>query len=116
MGEQARLVGAQDLDRDLVDALGLAVPLDPVVGNAQHDRACPVRGHLEEGEEFLGSNHEASKTTLIFIDESQRLSLDTLELVRALGCARIQGYIFSRPVSGATVRAMLGEGRKRAAA
>lgn len=35
-------------------------------------------------EEFLGSNHEASKTTLIFIDEAQRLSLDTLELVRAL--------------------------------
>jgi general secretion pathway protein A len=35
-------------------------------------------------EEFLGNNHEASRTTLIFIDEAQRLSLDTLELVRAL--------------------------------
>ena len=35
-------------------------------------------------EEFLGSNHEAGKTTVIFIDEGQRLNLDTLELVRAL--------------------------------
>jgi general secretion pathway protein A len=35
-------------------------------------------------EEFLGSNHEAGKTTIIFIDEAQRLSLETLELVRAL--------------------------------
>jgi general secretion pathway protein A len=35
-------------------------------------------------EEFLGNNHEAGKTTLIFIDEGQRLNLDTLELVRAL--------------------------------
>jgi general secretion pathway protein A len=35
-------------------------------------------------EEFLGSNHEAGRTTLIFIDEAQRLSLETLELVRAL--------------------------------
>ena len=41
---------------------------------------------------------------------------EQLELVRALGCDRIQGYIFSKPVSGATVRAMLGEGRRRAAA
>lgn len=35
-------------------------------------------------EEFLGSSHEAGKTTLIFIDEGQRLNLDSLELVRAL--------------------------------
>ena len=35
-------------------------------------------------EEFLGASHEAGKTTLIFIDEGQRLNLDALELVRAL--------------------------------
>lgn len=35
-------------------------------------------------EEFLGASHEAGKTTLIFIDEGQRLTLDTLELLRAL--------------------------------
>jgi general secretion pathway protein A len=35
-------------------------------------------------EEFLGASHEAGKTTLIFIDEGQRLNLDTLELLRAL--------------------------------
>jgi general secretion pathway protein A len=35
-------------------------------------------------EEFLGDSHESGKTTLIFIDEAQRLSIDTLELVRAL--------------------------------
>jgi EAL domain-containing protein (putative c-di-GMP-specific phosphodiesterase class I) len=34
---------------------------------------------------------------------------DQLQLVRALGCDRIQGYIFSRPVSAATARAMLGD-------
>jgi len=34
---------------------------------------------------------------------------DQLQLVRALGCDRVQGYIFSRPVSAATARAMLGE-------
>ncbi len=36
---------------------------------------------------------------------------EQLELVRALGCDRIQGYIFSRPVSGSTVKAMLGQDR-----
>lgn len=35
-------------------------------------------------EEFLGSNHEAGKTTLIFIDEAQRLNMNSLELMRAL--------------------------------
>jgi len=35
-------------------------------------------------EEFLGESHEASKTTLIFIDEGQRLNLESLELLRAL--------------------------------
>ena len=35
-------------------------------------------------EEFLGENHEARKTTLIFIDEGQRLNMNTLELLRAL--------------------------------
>ncbi len=41
---------------------------------------------------------------------------EQLQLVRTLGCDRIQGYIFSRPVSGSTVKAMLGDGRSRAAA
>jgi diguanylate cyclase (GGDEF)-like protein len=41
---------------------------------------------------------------------------EQLQLVRALGCDRIQGYIFSRPVSGSTVKAMLGENKNRAAA
>jgi EAL domain-containing protein (putative c-di-GMP-specific phosphodiesterase class I) len=41
---------------------------------------------------------------------------EQLQLVRTLGCDRIQGYIFSRPVSGSTVKAMLGDGRRRAAA
>src|SRR5690606_42152124 len=41
---------------------------------------------------------------------------DQLALVRALGCDRIQGYIFSRPVSGSSARSMLGDNRKRAAA
>ena len=41
---------------------------------------------------------------------------EQLALVRTLGCNRIQGYIFSRPVSGSTVKAMLGEQRKLAAA
>ena len=41
---------------------------------------------------------------------------EQLQLVRALGCDRIQGYIFSRPVAGTTVRAMLGQSRKLAAA
>jgi diguanylate cyclase (GGDEF)-like protein len=43
-------------------------------------------------------------------------SEEQLQLVRALGCDRIQGYIFSRPVSGASVKTMLGESRNRAAA
>jgi EAL domain-containing protein (putative c-di-GMP-specific phosphodiesterase class I) len=41
---------------------------------------------------------------------------EQLSLVRTLGCDRIQGFIFSKPVSGATVKAMLGENRRRAAA
>ena len=41
---------------------------------------------------------------------------EQLQLVRALGCDKIQGYIFSRPVTGTTVRAMLGQNRKLAAA
>jgi diguanylate cyclase (GGDEF)-like protein len=41
---------------------------------------------------------------------------EQLSLVRSLGCDRIQGFIFSKPVSGATVKAMLGENRSRAAA
>jgi general secretion pathway protein A len=35
-------------------------------------------------EEFLGANLDAGKTTLIFIDEAQRLNMESLELVRAL--------------------------------
>ena len=41
---------------------------------------------------------------------------EQLELVRTLGCDRVQGYIFSKPVAGSTVKTMLGENRKRAAA
>jgi EAL domain-containing protein (putative c-di-GMP-specific phosphodiesterase class I) len=41
---------------------------------------------------------------------------EQLQLVRALGCDKIQGFIFSRPVTGATVKAMLGQARKRHAA
>jgi diguanylate cyclase (GGDEF)-like protein/PAS domain S-box-containing protein len=41
---------------------------------------------------------------------------EQLGLVRTLGCDRIQGFIFSKPVSGATVKTMLGENRGRAAA
>ena len=41
---------------------------------------------------------------------------EQLQLVRTLGCDRIQGYIFSKPVSGSTVKAMLGDGRNRVAA
>lgn len=41
---------------------------------------------------------------------------EQLTLVRALGCDRIQGYIFSKPVSGASARAMLADGRASAAA
>ncbi len=35
---------------------------------------------------------------------------EQLRIVRAIGCDKIQGYIFSRPVAGATARAMLGAG------
>jgi diguanylate cyclase (GGDEF)-like protein len=41
---------------------------------------------------------------------------EQLQLVRALGCDRIQGFIFSRPVAASTARAMLTEQAKRAAA
>jgi diguanylate cyclase (GGDEF)-like protein/PAS domain S-box-containing protein len=41
---------------------------------------------------------------------------EQLDLVRTLGCDRVQGYIFSRPVSGSTVKALLGQNRNRAAA
>jgi diguanylate cyclase (GGDEF)-like protein len=41
---------------------------------------------------------------------------EQLSLVRSLGCDRIQGYIFSRPVSGATAKTMISEQEKRAAA
>jgi diguanylate cyclase (GGDEF)-like protein/PAS domain S-box-containing protein len=36
---------------------------------------------------------------------------EQLALVRALGCDKIQGYIFSRPVSAEVVREMLGQNR-----
>ena len=35
---------------------------------------------------------------------------EQLRIVRAIGCDKIQGYIFSRPVAAATARAMLGAG------
>ncbi|MBX3561648.1 MAG: EAL domain-containing protein [Sphingomonas sp.] len=41
---------------------------------------------------------------------------EQLDLVRALGCDRIQGFIFSRPIAASTARAMLAEQAKRAAA
>jgi len=41
---------------------------------------------------------------------------EQLQLVRALGCDRIQGYIFSRPVAASTVKTLLGENKKLAAA
>ena len=41
---------------------------------------------------------------------------EQLELVRTLGCDRIQGYIFSKPVAASTAKAMLDENRSRAAA
>jgi EAL domain-containing protein (putative c-di-GMP-specific phosphodiesterase class I) len=41
---------------------------------------------------------------------------EQLQIVRALGCDKIQGYLFSRPVSGAAVRTMLGQvGARRVA-
>jgi diguanylate cyclase (GGDEF)-like protein len=39
-----------------------------------------------------------------------------LKLVRALGCDFVQGYVFSRPVSAGTAKAMLGQSRGRVAA
>jgi diguanylate cyclase (GGDEF)-like protein/PAS domain S-box-containing protein len=36
---------------------------------------------------------------------------EQLAIVRALGCDKIQGYIFSRPISAETVREMLGRNR-----
>jgi diguanylate cyclase (GGDEF)-like protein len=41
---------------------------------------------------------------------------EQLKLVRQLGCDKIQGFIFSRPVTGATVKSMLGHNRNLAAA
>ncbi len=41
---------------------------------------------------------------------------EQLELVRTLGCDKIQGYIFSRPVAASTVKTMLGENKSLAAA
>ena len=41
---------------------------------------------------------------------------EQLQLVRQLGVDKIQGFIFSRPVTASTVKAMLGQGRKLAAA
>ena len=41
---------------------------------------------------------------------------EQLQLVRSLGCDKIQGYIFSRPVTGPTAKAMLGQNRILAAA
>ena len=41
---------------------------------------------------------------------------EQLDLIRTLGCDRLQGYIFSRPVSGSAVKTLLGENGKRVAA
>ena len=41
---------------------------------------------------------------------------EQLQIVRALGCDRVQGYIFSRPISGTAARALLGEDGNRVAA
>jgi EAL domain-containing protein (putative c-di-GMP-specific phosphodiesterase class I) len=41
---------------------------------------------------------------------------DQLGIVRALGCDKIQGYIFSRPIAAETVREILGQNRILAAA
>jgi diguanylate cyclase (GGDEF)-like protein/PAS domain S-box-containing protein len=43
-------------------------------------------------------------------------TVEQLDLVRGLGCDRIQGYIFSRPVSAEMVRGMLSDDRILAAA
>lgn len=48
---------------------------------------------------------------------AERVSTEPqLQLIRALGVDKIQGYIFSRPVTSTTVKAMLGQNRKLAAA
>jgi len=41
---------------------------------------------------------------------------EQLAIVRALGCDKIQGYIFSRPITAETVRELLGQNRILAAA
>jgi EAL domain-containing protein (putative c-di-GMP-specific phosphodiesterase class I) len=41
---------------------------------------------------------------------------EPVELVRALGCDKIPGYIFSLPVTSTTVKAMPGQSRTLAAA
>jgi diguanylate cyclase (GGDEF)-like protein len=41
---------------------------------------------------------------------------EQLEIVRRLGCDRVQGYVFSRPVSGTTARTMLSAQSKAVAA
>ena len=41
---------------------------------------------------------------------------EQLQLVRTLGCDRVQGYIFSRPLTGNAARALLGQPKRRAAA
>ena len=42
------------------------------------------RAQMDAIEEFLVQNHETKKTTIVFVDEAQRLSLEILELVRSL--------------------------------
>lgn len=39
---------------------------------------------MDSIEQFLVQNHRDSKTALVFIDEAQRMNIDTLELVRAM--------------------------------
>jgi len=41
---------------------------------------------------------------------------EQLQLVRTLGCDRVQGYIFSRPLTDNAARALLGQPKRRAAA
>jgi EAL domain-containing protein (putative c-di-GMP-specific phosphodiesterase class I) len=43
-------------------------------------------------------------------------TMEQLGIVRALGCDKIQGYIFSRPIAAETVRDLLGHNRILAAA
>jgi general secretion pathway protein A len=42
------------------------------------------RGQMDAIEEFLGASAESGKNVVVFIDEGQRLTLDTFELIRAL--------------------------------